>query len=219
MSTVAVASDCVCGSIGRTDLRLCKVDHRYWRGDKELTSVSRVLRSTWPIAPDFSKADPAVLDRARDRGILVDHLFSAYVTGGRLYIPAGTRNDDEFLDESKALFSKLCKWWDRQMMTTATPQVMLADDEIAGTCDLLTADGWVYDLKCTYNIEPTYPLQLGAYAELHQAQFGTVPNIGIIHVSKRFPEPKVITLNVVECLADWRAVRSMWRVVQRRASK
>ena len=70
MSTIVVPALCVCESIGRSDLRRCDEHHRYWRGDKELAAVGKVIRSTWPIKPDYSAADPEVLENARDRGTI-----------------------------------------------------------------------------------------------------------------------------------------------------
>jgi hypothetical protein len=168
--------------------------------------VTKVIKNTWPIKPDFSAADPEVLENARDRGVVVDDLFSAYVNGTLTKIPGGTRRD------AVDLFLKLQKWWDKRGVK-ARSQVMLADDEIAGTCDIITEDGWIYDVKATYNIEPTYPIQLGAYAHLH----GAWPKgIGIIHVTKRFEAPKLIELSLTQCLGDWVTVRALWQVVERR---
>ncbi len=207
MSTVAAAAcSCTLWDAADTSVRRCDEHHRYWLGPKELASVSSVLRSTWPIAPDFSKADPAVLDNAKDRGIVVDALFSAYVNGTLTHIPAGTRSD------AVALFMKLRKWWDnRPERYLAKAQVILADDEIAGTCDIQTPE-LILDIKATYNVEPVYSIQLGAYASLQ----GDQPEIGILHVTERFPEPKLIVLNTGDCLHDWEILRSMWRMVTKR---
>lgn len=208
MSTVV--STCTCGDVSENVITFCKEHHIYRRGLKELASVTRVLKSTWPIPPDFSKADPAVLESARERGVELDVLFTAYVNGTLNFIPAGTRSD------VVELFDKLQKWWDRQGVK-AQAQVILADSEIAGTCDILTHDGAIFDLKATYDIEATYPIQVGFYAVLHEAMYGKVPeSLGIIHCTKRYPEPKLINVPVATAYDDAEVVRAMWKMVQRR---
>lgn len=212
--TERVIPTCGCASIGEDPnaVRFCAECHRYWRGDKKLASVSRVIKSTWPIPPDFSKADPAVLENARDRGIVVDSLFSAYVNGTLDRIPRGTRQD------AVLLFYKVRRWWDGRKHENARAQVILADNEIAGTCDILDGDS-IYDLKATYNVEKIYPLQLAAYAELHFATFQKpAAKLGIIHVTERYPEPKIIKVDLLDTMQDWQTMRQMWNMVQRRTS-
>lgn len=210
-----VASACTCASIGEdpTTVRLCAVCHKYWRGDQRLTSVTSVIKSTWPVPADFSKADPAVIENARDRGIVVDQLFSLYIVGGLDRIPRGTRQD------AVELFFKVRRWWDGHKHGDVRSQVVLADHEIAGTCDIVD-DDHIYDLKCTYNVEKTYPLQLASYGELHFATFGRpVKSLSIIHATERYAEPKIIKVDMVSTLQDWVTLREMWRMVQRRIGK
>jgi hypothetical protein len=210
MSTVV--DQCCCSVWTLTDptVRFCREHHEYRRADKPLTSVTRVIKGTWPIPPDFSKADPAVVENARDRGIVTDTLFSSYVIGGLDRIPRGTRQD------SIDLFFKLKKWWDGREHGDVCSQVILADHEIAGTCDVLEDDE-IWDLKCTYNIEATYPLQLAAYGELHFATFQRpVKRLNIIHCTERYAEPKVIKVDLVSTLEDWMILRQCWSMVQRR---
>jgi hypothetical protein len=204
---------CTCASIGNTDgVRLCSVCHRYWNNDKELVSVGKVIKTMWPFKPDFSQADPAVIENARERGSEVDRLFSLYVVGGLDRIPKGTRQD------SFALFAKLRRYWDRHKHGNVRSQVILADEDIAGTCDILDDDD-LSDVKCTYDIEPVYPLQLAAYGELHFATFKRpVKSLNIIHVTKRYAEPKIIKIDFVQALEDWMILRQAWRMVQRRTA-
>ncbi len=210
MSTAVVSATCRCGSL-MPEVVICPDHHRYFKLGKELTSVTRILKRMIP--PDFSGADPDVLENARLRGVSVDELFSAYVEGKLGCIPAGTRRD------AVDLFLKLRHWWDKFYgQRIEMSQVILADDEIAGTCDVMLGSGHIFDVKATYNIDPSYPLQLGAYADLYNAQHGTFPGIGILHVTARYDEVKVITLDVAECVEDWRALRAAYRVIQRRAT-
>lgn len=213
MSTIEAT--CTCQSIGAdpASIRFCVECHRYWRGDKKLDSVSSVIRQCWPIKPDFSAAKPEVIENARDRGVTVDFLFSSYVNGALDKIPAGTRKD------AVELFFKVRRWWDDHKHGETRAQVILADSEIAGTCDVLD-DDCIWDLKCTYNIEATYPLQLAAYGALHFATFGRpAKKLGIIHVTERYPEPKIIKLDVAAVLEQWMTFREFYRLVQRVTGK
>lgn len=192
-------------------VRFCSSHHSYRRGAKKLVSVTSVIRFMWPLKPDFSKAPPEVVENARDRGNVTDYLFSSYVNGTLDRIPRGTRQD------AVELFFKVRRWFDSRKHENAKAQVILADQDIAGTCDLLT-DDYIYDLKATHDVEPVYPIQLAAYAQLHFATFQKpVKGIGIIHVTKRFAEPRIIKLDLTSTLQDWVTLREMWNLVCRRA--
>lgn len=214
MSAVVLEAVCRCASIGEdaAKVRFCAECHRYWRGDKQLTSVSKVLRTIWPLKPDFSRADPAVIENARDRGVVTDALFSLYVKGGLDRIPKGTRQD------SVELFFKVRRWWDNRKHGQVESQVILADSEVAGTCDVKDDDE-IYDLKCTHDIEDTYPLQLAAYGELHFSTYQRpVKSLNIIHCTKRYAEPKIIKVDLAQTIEDWALVRQMWRMVSKRSN-
>lgn len=216
-------------SLSSDDITYLPETHQYFRGLKQLASVTTVLRSTWPVKPDFSAADSGVIENARERGSDTDALFSAYVNGTLTEIPAGTRLDVYNPEPPHdGLLQKLMKWWDKSPVyrNGASAQVILADDEVAGTCDVLTrrhetADPniltapTILDVKCTYDIEPTYPIQLGLYGLLYEAMYGVLPLMGIVHVTKRFAEPKVIAVGP-EAIDDAITVRAMWRMVNRR---
>jgi len=175
--------------------------------------VSSVIRSTWPVPRDFSRADPAVLENARLRGVETDELFCRYIGGTLDEIPAGTRKDVWNPDTGTGLLQKLIPWWDKQGLTART-QVILHDDEIAGTADIVT-DDMIMDLKCTYNLESTYELQLAAYLDLDKSP-GTTKRIAIIHCTERFDEPRLVVLPQAQCFFDWGVLRDMWAMVRRR---
>lgn len=203
---------CVCSSIGEdpTKVRFCVDCHRYWRGDKQLHSVSKVLRLMWPIKPSWDNVNPAVVENARDRGVETDRLFSLYVIGGLDRIPKGTRKD------SVELFFKVRRWWDAHKHGAVRSQVILADSEIAGMTDVIDDDD-LYDLKCTSEVEKTYELQLAAYGELHFATFKRpAKSLTIIHATKRYAEPKIIKIPMTQALQDWMTLRQAWSMVQRR---
>ncbi len=196
-------------------VRFCDECHRYWRGDKELVSVSKVLRSTWPFKPNYDAAKPEVIENARDRGVVVDSLFTSYLRGQLQTIPRGTRAD------AVDLFFRLKRYWDGRKHGTVTAQVILADNAVAGQCDVIDDDGeaWIYDLKATHDIEPMYQLQLGAYASLYFETFKRpVKGIGIIHVTKRFAAPKLIKIDLHEALSDWVTLRSTYEMAVRRTA-
>lgn len=219
MSTIV---PCTCGSIGADPnaVRQCSEHFRIFRGDKRLASVGSVIRDTWPIKKNFEDAAPAVLENARDRGVVCDELFSAWLNGTLISIPAGTRAD------AVGRFIAVQEWWVHEFGDApARAQVLLADHEIAGTVDIVV--DWVdppshliIDMKNVSAIDPTYHLQLGGYAELYEAQYDVpVAGIGILHVTQPKDKPvsvKYVDVPVELALKDWRALREMWQVVRRR---
>ena len=202
---------CCCDTIGAPlVVRPCRVHHIYHFGDRELTSVTQCIKSTWPIPPDYSKADPAVLENARERGVEVDALLTSWLAGELPEIPAGVRED------TRDLFVKLTDWW--TIEDNPRSQVILANDELAGTADIIT-DNAVYDLKTTYNLEPTYSLQVGGYVCLYEAEHGRLPErCGIIHLTKR-QKPKLIEFEPLVVAGEFRVVYDMYKLVNRIAGK
>ncbi len=201
---------CTCGSIGADPnvVRLAECHHRYFKGDKRLASVTTIIRDTWPLKKDFEAADPAVLEHARERGIRVDRYISAFVTGGGVRIPAGE------WQEVVELVQKFVPWWSEMGKGKAKAQVLLHDDEIAGTCDIVQ-EHFILDLKTVYNLDATYALQLGAYAELYEKTFGVEPvGVGLIHLTKRHAKPRWVPMDLAECRRDWRTLRAMWNMVR-----
>ncbi len=195
---------CCCASIGAPpEIRFCADHHRYFLGDKELASVSRVIRECWPIKKSFEYADPAVLEHARERGIRVDRYFEQYLKTGSIRIPNG-----EWMDVIE-LTQGLVKWWNMQTFPSVRTQVIVHDNDVAGTVDLLFPDR-VVDLKCVSAIDPTYALQLGAYTDLA----GLGANPGMIHANSK--GIKLIEFNVLQCVEDWRTCKAMWQMVNRR---
>lgn len=174
-------------------------------------SVSGLIYA-WPqFKPDYSQVKPEVLENARERGIEVDALFSQYVNGTLDVIRKGMWRTD-----AVQLFFKVRRWWDARKHDEAKAQVILADDEVAGTCDIVDGDT-IYDLKCTSKISSAYHLQLAAYGELHYATFRRpVKKLAIIHITEKFPEPKIVTVDLVEAMQDWMTMRQFWRMVSRR---
>ncbi len=195
-------NNCCCESIGAPpEIRFCADHHRYFLGDKKLASVSRVIRECWPIKKSFEYADPAVLEHARERGIRVDRYFEQYLKTGSIRIPNG-----EWMDVIE-LIQGLIKWWDAKGLPTPKTQQIVHDHEIAGTVDLLWSDR-IIDLKCVSALDPTYKLQLGAYAEIAGVQ-----SIGVIHANAK--GVKLVEFDFFKCALDWNTLRDMWSMVNR----
>jgi hypothetical protein len=209
MTTVA-QSACLCDTIGAPpEIRLCVEHHRYWLGDKKLESVSSVIRDTWPLKKSFEAADPAVLEHARERGIRVDRYASEYVKTGRLRIMAGEW-------EEVVNLTRKFSMWGCDYVGHVVPQAILHDGEIAGTCDFLGEFGHIYDLKTVYNLDPTYKLQMGAYADLYERMLGEpASGITLLHLTARFDTVREIPLTVDDCKREWRIVREMWELTRR----
>lgn len=208
---------CTCHTIGEKDkLRFAECHHRFWMNDRELPSVTKILRSCWPVKPDFAAADPAVLENARQRGSDLDALLSAYVSGSLTCIPAGTRED------VKDLFLKTQPWFDDAMSKFGLrSQVAVTDGEIAGILDFC-ADGPVVilDLKGVHTLEAYYEIQVGGYIDLYEKQYRRQVEVaGILHITARFSKPRWIPLDVDECRRDWRIVRQTWEMAQRRLTR
>jgi len=208
---------CVCDSIGADPsvVRFAECHHRYFRGDRQLASVTSVIRETWPIKKNFENADPEVLEHARERGIRVDTYFSEYLRSGTVRILAGEWR--EVVDRVKAVI----EWWTlKHAGTDAIAQQMLADDAIAGTPDIITDNDFIFDMKNVSALDPSYWLQLGAYAELYEKQFGhSAQGGGFIHVKQskdQLVRVNYVEVDLAEVIADWKTCREMWSMVQRR---
>ena len=185
---------CTCGSIGAApEVRMCDDHHFYWLGDRQLTSVSKIIRSIWPVKKDFENAPADVLENARDRGVCVDALLSQWVNGKLDTIKAGSTRED-----AVPLFEQAVEWINGQNWSSIKAQVTLNDKRAAGTCDLII-DGFIWDVKTVYNLDPSYEVQLGMYAKLAN---GIVKGLGILHLNRRFKEPKAIVLDLDRCRRD-----------------
>ena len=211
MSAVAVET-CTCETIGAAPgVRLCPEHFRYWNGDKRLVSISRVIRDTWPIPKSFEAAPPDVLEHARERGVRVDRYAAEFVKTGGVRIEAGEWQ--EVVDRVQMFAA----WWHPLISNwhDAEIQVIFHDDEIAGTADFVVSPGAIWDLKCVSALDPTYYLQLGAYAEMCRRERGgaSVYSVGFIHITK--DRVKFIEADMEQCIEDWLTLRKMWQLVRK----
>lgn len=217
---------CSCQSIGAPNVaRQCPQHFSLWRGDKRLVSVSKIVGmwpqdpcSTchWPIYSDHAPGCIVKrnIDNANRRGREVDSLFSAWVVGKLDRIPAGVGKD------SRELFVKLTKWFDKQNFSSVESQVLVADEEVGGVLDL-RLDGMIVDLKCTYDVSESYPIQVGGYLALDNAtavaakEKRAASRGAILHCTERLSEPKFISLDTVRVISDFMTCREMWKLVDR----
>lgn len=214
--------NCVCQTIGAPlVVRFCEEHHSYWRGDKRLASVSSVIREVWPVKPSWDGVDEAVIANARERGVECDQLFSGWINGTLKEIPVGTRED------AMERFWALKDWWTAgpaiNRIRCVSAQEILADDEIAGTADLVIGDDVeIWDVKNTAQIESTYSFQIAAYCDLYERQWGVRPKrAGVLHVTKPKDKPvkvKAVAFNLETALSEWRLMREFYSMVRRKTA-
>lgn len=119
------------------EIKFDKEGHKYYLGDRELVSVTTLLQEM-KISPDYSMVDEEVLKAKADKGTLIH------------------KEIEEYLKEGKVGFTKelqsFIKWREESGATDFKSEVMLNNDLIAGTCDLMfKCDGFNYiaDIKTT----------------------------------------------------------------------
>lgn len=202
----AVLDTCLCDSIGAPlAIRFCPDHHRYHFGDKRLVSVSEVIRTLYPT--DYSMVDPAILENARTRGVLVDRYFCEYLKTGKVEVPWDER------DDVKERLKILIPWWDRSGMEICDVQqiVFSKQDGVAGTLDIavITKEGkaGVLDLKAVSSLQKSYQLQLGAYLSYSGAD-----EAGIVHVTK--DKCRLVNYDSDTCKRQWKAIITAFNVIQ-----
>jgi len=119
------------------EIRFDKEGHKYFLGDRELVSVTTLLQEM-KISPDYSMVNEEVLKAKADKGTLIH------------------KEIEEYLKEGKIGFTKelqsFIKWREESGATDFKSEVMLNNNLIAGTCDLMfKCDGFNYiaDIKTT----------------------------------------------------------------------
>lgn len=198
---------CCCGSIGATGIRLCPDHHRYYLGDRELASVSKVISAVYP-RKSWDGVDRAVVDNARVRGEAVDRLLAEYATTGNVTVPPGTRIDviQRF---------EICQlWWDKNVngVPVEAQKILYSEaDGVAGTPDFVLGD-YILDLKNTYQAEISWVLQLGAAVD-----YGKASTAGILHVSPKVYREgcRLLKYDADDCRQIWRQAVTWWKTIQR----
>jgi hypothetical protein len=223
MSALPQSQDgCLCESPARTrEIRFCDLHHKYFMGTDRFDSVSSVIKTCMP--PLYDTVDPAVLENARVRGQLIDKYFSEYVMGEDLatldefqeIIEPFFRQDqykkpDQHADNCRLRLEALLNWWERHHVTSRVVTQQIVFDEqkkVAGTLDLEMGEA-IYDIKVVSKLQPTYKLQLGAYASMRGAS-----EVGIIHVGS--DKVGLVRYPVDACVRDWESCFS-WFDTRRR---
>lgn len=200
---------CSCEIITAT-VNFCEHCHRYWLGGRELTSVTKVIKDVLPPAYDGVAQD--TLEKARERGIVVDALITAYIRGeASANFPQVQFR--EVLEEAPPLFEKFRVWFEAQKFKKAEAQVIVHDDEIAGTLDLYL-DGVVHDVKCTYNVMPSHHIQVAGYWQLGDSGIMRAGYGRVIHLTKRHNVARIMDVSP-QSFEDWRTVRNFWSLKRR----
>src|SRR6266705_3303148 len=100
--------------------------------------------------------------------------------------------------------------WKMDGIAGAAAQVILAGKSEAGTADIVAGRA-VLDLKCVAALEPTYDLQIGAYADLEGS--GALDQGILVHCKIDVPNGKArvkaVPVALRQAIEDWRALRDV----------
>jgi len=201
-----------------TELRFDAETHTYWHGLEQYQSVSRVIKSVWPVKKSWDGVNPAIIENARERGILIDRYCCELVRTGRVETAADERLDVNAGVRAFTEWWREQEWW-REPGAVVETQKILADpiNGIAGTADLVIPGG-IYDIKCTSAIEADVAYQLGAYAYMRglEAVYQWPPAVAVIHIQpKKYPSGlRVIPFDAAECVAKWLNLLAFYRDVR-----
>lgn len=202
-------SDCTCAD-AKVDgsVYYCPACHLYQRNGSKLDSVTSIIRACWPIKKNFEDANQDVLEHARERGVRIDRYFTEYLRTGETRIQVGE------WQEVKVGLLAVIDWWRTEVRDDAQAQVILADDSVAGTADIVYK-GTVVDLKCVSALDPSYEVQVGGYAQLK----GDIEQGLLLHckIDARAMTAKVkpVEVNLKQAVEDWRLIRSVWEIGKR----
>ena len=155
-------------------------DHTYWLGDKQLISVTRLLKKHG-LATDYTGISEEVLEKAANKGTLVHKEIENYIKNGEVGF---TSELSDFIDITAELG-----------FTAEDGEIILPAGEIpddkaddyfyAGTADLIgkIGDGYALaDLKTTAKVDKrAYAWQLALYERLCGVKFD---KLYIFHLGK-----------------------------------
>lgn len=114
-------------------LEFDEASHRYHIGEKELISVTRLMRKHG-LAPDYSNVPTETLNRKAEFGRVVHKEIEEYLKEGKI----------GFTDE----LGEFIKWKDDNGIEYMQSEVQLHNDIAAGTADLIYGDT-IADIKTT----------------------------------------------------------------------
>lgn len=194
------------------DILFRQKDHTYWHmpTGQELTPVSRVIQAVYP-AKSWDGVDRSVVDNARIRGERVDAYLAHYIRNGRVDTTPGERRD--VIQRLKIAIDLLDGTYGAHFME---PQKIVYDleDGVAGMVDISVDHFYaIVDLKCCYATEPSWKLQIGAYAT-----YSRCSEAKVIHISPSVYKQdggEVIPYDVEECKLIWHRAILWYRTMQR----
>ena len=127
--------------------------HQYFEGNKELISVTTLMRKHG-LAPDYSGVSQTVLERKAMRGSYIHKEIELYNVKGEI----------GFTDELNLYIGKLNELR-RQVLHS---ELMVNNDIVAGTIDLVFKDKIIADIKTTYQLHiKAIRWQISIYTYLH----------------------------------------------------
>lgn len=157
-----------------------ETDHTYWLGDKQLISVTRLLKKHG-LATDYTGISEEVLEKAANKGTLVHKEIENYIKNGEVGF---TSELSDFIDITAEL------GFTAEDSEIILPAGEIPDDKVddyfyAGTADLIGKIGDGYapaDLKTTAKVDKrAYAWQLALYERLCGVKFD---KLYIFHLGK-----------------------------------
>ncbi len=201
---------CDCKLIVTNDIRLCAKCHSYYRGTRQYTSVSKVIKTLMPDT--YSGIDPVVLETARLRGVFVDQYVSDWLRDptdiaplddvAAMVAPLFPRDGEKYAQDVVRRIDRVINWWQRSGLKAEDVQRMVWSDRdgVAGTFDIGT-DAMILDLKNVASLSPSYQLQLGGYLSYDKAE--TCRDPAVLHVTK--DGIRLVEYDANACIEAWTA--------------
>lgn len=157
-----------------------ETDHTYWLGDKQLISVTQLLKKHG-LSTDYTGISEEVLEKAANKGTLVHKEIENYIKSGEVGF---TSELSDFIDITAEL------GFTAEDSEIILPAGEIPDDKVddyfyAGTADLIgkIGDGYALaDLKTTAKVDKrAYAWQLALYERLCGVKFD---KLYIFHLGK-----------------------------------
>lgn len=178
-----------------------ETDHTYWLGEKQLISVTRLLKKHG-LATDYTGISEEVLEKAANKGTLVHKEIENYIKNGEVGF---TSELSDFIDITAEL------GFTAEDSEIILPAGEIPDDKVddyfyAGTADLIgkIGDGYALaDLKTTAKVDKrAYAWQLALYERLCGVKFDKLYIFHLGKNSKAIPIQRITDAEVdrlLEC--------------------
>lgn len=129
--------------------------HEYWLDDVKLISVTQLMQAVG-LAQDYSTVDPEVLKKKAEYGKLVHADIDDFVKMGALGFTKELYLFKDYIEKND--------------LKVACNEQKVHNDKVAGTLDILFADGTIADFKNTYALhQEQLSWQLSLYKRLYDA--------------------------------------------------